>query len=223
MGQGAPVAAGTPTSLAPPLAMDRIITKQTLTCHVSTTAYWIAFGPHGPRSLPPPGENKKVALYTFIGLGVSLALFSTMRAFAKPGPSTMNKEWQEASNEFLKVGFRCSPRCALPHTSLSMAADPTLSTEPKVGPVDGYLVRGLLGQGPGPIPLVQGVNKIGFLLSIDAASSAGDCSCNAVPERELGGDGALGVTGADIGCKYCTTLTMRHLSLLPRHSSGVPI
>jgi hypothetical protein len=186
------------------------------------TAYWIAFGPHGPRSLPPPGENKKVALYTFIGLGVSLALFATMRSFAKPGPSTMNKEWQEASNEFLKVGCRCSPRCSLPRPLLSMAANRTLSTEPKVGPVDGYLVGGIYRQGPDPIPLVQGVNNTGFLLSIDTTSSAGGSSCKASPAKEVGGDGALGVTGVDIGCKYCTTLTMRHLSLLPAIGSDVP-
>jgi hypothetical protein len=186
------------------------------------TAYWIAFGPHGPRSLPPPGENKKVALYTLIGLGVSLTLFATMRSFAKPGPSTMNKEWQEASNEFLKVGCRCSLRCSLPRPFPSMVANPTLSTEPKVGPVDGYLVGGLYRQGPGPIPLVQGVNNTGFLLSIDSNLSAGGSSCKASPEKELGDDGALGVTGVDIGCKYCTTPTMRHLSLLPAIGSDVP-
>ncbi|KAL1836781.1 hypothetical protein VTJ49DRAFT_4652 [Mycothermus thermophilus] len=73
-----------------------------LTLQEKKAAYWIAFGPHGPRSLPPPGEGKKVAIYTAIGLGVSFAIFGTMRAFAKPAPKTMTKEWQEASNEFLK-------------------------------------------------------------------------------------------------------------------------
>lgn len=27
----------------------------------------------------------------------------SMRMFAKPAPHTMNKEWQEAANEYLKV------------------------------------------------------------------------------------------------------------------------
>ncbi|KAL2265581.1 hypothetical protein VTJ83DRAFT_6681 [Remersonia thermophila] len=73
-----------------------------LTLQEKKAAYWIAFGAHGPRSLPPPGEGKKVAIYTAIGLGVSFAIFGTMRAFAKPAPKTMTKEWQEATNEFLK-------------------------------------------------------------------------------------------------------------------------
>jgi hypothetical protein len=66
-------------------------------------AYWIAFGPHGPRALPPPDEGKKVALYTLLGVGVSFVAFIALRVFAKPAPHTMNREWQEAANEYLKV------------------------------------------------------------------------------------------------------------------------
>ncbi|KAK8169567.1 mitochondrial cytochrome c oxidase-like protein subunit V [Phyllosticta citrichinensis] len=65
-------------------------------------AYWISFGPHGPRALSPPGEGKKVFLYTMIGCGVSFALFAFARIFAGPAPPTMTKEYQEASEEFLK-------------------------------------------------------------------------------------------------------------------------
>ncbi len=67
------------------------------------TAYWIAFGPHGPRALPPPGEGKKVALYTTFGLIASFIAFAAIRAFAGPAPASMTKEWQEATNEYLKV------------------------------------------------------------------------------------------------------------------------
>ncbi|KAK0706597.1 cytochrome c oxidase polypeptide V mitochondrial precursor [Lasiosphaeria miniovina] len=74
-----------------------------LTLSEKKAAYWIAFGAHGPRSLPPPGEGKKVALYTAIGLGVSLAIFGTLRLFAKPPPHTMTKEYQELTNEYLKA------------------------------------------------------------------------------------------------------------------------
>ena len=69
----------------------------------SIAAYWIAFGPHGPRAQDPPGEGKKVALYTFIGIAASLAIFAGLRTMAKPAPYTMTKEWQEATNEYLKV------------------------------------------------------------------------------------------------------------------------
>ncbi|KAI0137175.1 cytochrome c oxidase polypeptide V [Xylariales sp. AK1849] len=79
-----------------------------LTVQEKKAAYWIAFGPHGPRAQPPADEGRKVALYTLIGIGVSFAIFATVRMFAKPPPSTMNKEYQEASNEYLK-GQRADP------------------------------------------------------------------------------------------------------------------
>lgn len=68
-------------------------------------AYWVAFGPHGPRALPPPGEGLKVFSYTMIGVVAAGLIFATTRAFAREGPSTMNKEWQEATNEYMKVCF----------------------------------------------------------------------------------------------------------------------
>jgi len=67
-------------------------------------AYWIAFGPHGPRALPPPGETTKVILYTVLGVVASGALFAVTRYFGSGNPPrTMTKEWQEASEEYLKA------------------------------------------------------------------------------------------------------------------------
>ena len=66
-------------------------------------AYWIAFGNHGPRALPPPGENLRIFWYTMAGVSISLVIFMVIRAFAGEPPRTMNKEWQEATNEYLKV------------------------------------------------------------------------------------------------------------------------
>ena len=68
-----------------------------------STAYYIAFGAHGPRAQEPPGEGWRVASYTALGVGVSFVLFATVRFFAKGSPGTMNKEYQEATNEYLKV------------------------------------------------------------------------------------------------------------------------
>lgn len=45
----------------------------------------------------------KVAMYTALGVGVSFALFVGIRLLAKPSPNTMTKEYQEATNEYLKV------------------------------------------------------------------------------------------------------------------------
>jgi cytochrome c oxidase subunit 4 len=46
-----------------------------------------------------------VAGYTALGVGISFALFVFIRQFAGPAPGTMNKEYQEATNEYLKVCF----------------------------------------------------------------------------------------------------------------------
>jgi hypothetical protein len=69
----------------------------------SMIAYWIAFGPHGPRAVDPPGTNARVAWGVAIGLGVSFAVFGLIRAMAKPAPYTMTKEYQEQANEHLRV------------------------------------------------------------------------------------------------------------------------
>ena len=66
-------------------------------------AWWIAFGPHGPRAEAPPGEWGQIWLYTAIGVGASAVLFLGIHSFARPPPRTMTKEWQEATNEYLKV------------------------------------------------------------------------------------------------------------------------
>ncbi|KAL7898356.1 cytochrome c oxidase subunit IV family [Trichoderma sp. TUCIM 5745] len=73
-----------------------------LTLQEKKAAYWIAFGPHGPRTADPPGTGARVAWGVVIGLAASLAVISGVRMAAKPAPHTMNKEWQEATNEYLK-------------------------------------------------------------------------------------------------------------------------
>lgn len=66
-------------------------------------AYWIAFGPHGPRSLPAPGEKWEVFRIVMLCVGGSIAVFAVIRYFARPPPKTMNAEWQAMTNEYLKV------------------------------------------------------------------------------------------------------------------------
>jgi hypothetical protein len=70
-----------------------------------TTAYYIAFGPHGPRAEAPPGEGMQIFKYTMIGVVVSVGLFYLTRMFARGPPKTMSAEWQEASNAYMKVRF----------------------------------------------------------------------------------------------------------------------
>jgi len=73
---------------------------RTLSLDEKKAAYYIAFGPHGPRApLHPPGSVPKLILAILVGVGAGGALFLASRAFANPPPHTMTKEWQEASNE----------------------------------------------------------------------------------------------------------------------------
>lgn len=74
-----------------------------MTLQEKKAAYWIAFGPHGPRALTPPGETKKVFLYTTLAIVVSGVLFVVERMFARPPPKTMNAQYQAMTNEYLKA------------------------------------------------------------------------------------------------------------------------
>ncbi|CAI4211609.1 unnamed protein product [Parascedosporium putredinis] len=73
-----------------------------LTVQEKKAAYWIAFGPHGPRALDPPGEGKSLLFHVSLVLVATLGLFVAIRSFGSPYPDTMSQEWQEASNEILK-------------------------------------------------------------------------------------------------------------------------
>ncbi|KAL9066281.1 MAG: hypothetical protein Q9161_007657 [Pseudevernia consocians] len=73
-----------------------------LTLQERKAAYWIAFGPHGPRALPPPGENWEVFRLVMAGIGVSFVIFCAIRSQARPAPKTMNAQYQEMTNEYLK-------------------------------------------------------------------------------------------------------------------------
>jgi len=73
---------------------------KTLSLDEKKAAYYIAFGPHGPRAdLHPPGSIPKLILAILVGVSAGGALYLASRAFAQPPPKTMTKEWQEASNE----------------------------------------------------------------------------------------------------------------------------
>ncbi|KAG0167200.1 Cytochrome c oxidase subunit 5A [Apophysomyces sp. BC1034] len=66
-------------------------------------AYYIAFGPHGPRE-PLTGANHSVKVFggVMAVLAASGALFYMIRVGGKEKPHTFNKEWREATNEYLK-------------------------------------------------------------------------------------------------------------------------
>ncbi|KAH7393019.1 cytochrome c oxidase subunit IV-domain-containing protein [Pyrenochaeta sp. MPI-SDFR-AT-0127] len=84
---------------------DRMKTDwKELTMQEKKAAYFIAFGPHGPRRPPPPDEGRNVFFLTSAVIAGAFAVFAFTRMFASPiRPRTMTKEWQEASEEYLKA------------------------------------------------------------------------------------------------------------------------
>jgi hypothetical protein len=51
-------------------------------------------------------------MYVMLGVGASGVLFGTARFFARGKPATMTKEYQEASNEYLKVCINFGKGCS---------------------------------------------------------------------------------------------------------------
>ena len=84
---------------------DRMKTDwKELTMQEKKAAYYIAFGPHGPRRPPPPDEGRNVFLLSSAVIAGAFAVFAFTRMFANPvRPRTMTKEWQEATEEYLKA------------------------------------------------------------------------------------------------------------------------
>lgn len=73
---------------------------KTLSIDEKKAAYYVAFGPHGPRApVSPPGQNFKVFLATMGLIGVAGIIYAVIRSYAPPPPRTLTKEWQEASNK----------------------------------------------------------------------------------------------------------------------------
>jgi len=73
---------------------------KTLSLNEKKAAYYVAFGPHGPRAdLHPPGSVPKIIAATVALVGAGGILFGISRHFGGEAPKTTNKEWQEASNE----------------------------------------------------------------------------------------------------------------------------
>ncbi|KAF2855309.1 COX4-domain-containing protein [Plenodomus tracheiphilus IPT5] len=83
---------------------DRMKTDwKELTMQEKKAAYFIAFGPHGPRRPPPPDEGRNVFFLSSAVIAGAFAVFAFTRMFASPiRPRTMTKEWQEATEEYLK-------------------------------------------------------------------------------------------------------------------------
>ncbi|EGV66537.1 cytochrome c oxidase subunit IV [Yamadazyma tenuis ATCC 10573] len=91
------------TALIDELKSRQELPWQQLSAEEKKAAYYISFGEWGPRKpLYGPGDRSKVFWGTVAGLVSGVALFAAVRVFAAPGPSTLNRSWQEASDDYLK-------------------------------------------------------------------------------------------------------------------------
>lgn len=76
---------------------------QELTPAEKKAAYYISFGEWGPRKpLHGPGDAAKVFWGVTAGIAASVVLYAIVLSFATPDPVSLNREWQEKSDEYLK-------------------------------------------------------------------------------------------------------------------------
>lgn len=186
----------------------------TILTQLFSIAYWIAFGPHGPRAADPPGHNARVAWGVVVGLGVSVAIFSAIRLFARPPPSTMTKEYQEATNELLLVCPNQFPSALTRFSRANAAFTATKSRSPYR-----YRLRGLRGQGRDPVsPQGQLKSKHNthyiFFFVIEAGADGGALAVREAVLEEHGVWRSCAKARVVSACKYCTT-TQKTKVLVP--------
>ncbi|CAE6414993.1 Cytochrome c oxidase polypeptide 5, mitochondrial OS=Neurospora crassa (strain ATCC 24698 / 74-OR23-1A / CBS 708,71 / DSM 1257 / FGSC 987) GN=cya-4 PE=3 SV=2 [Rhizoctonia solani AG-1 IB] len=72
---------------------------KTLSIDEKKAAYFVAFGPHGPRTpVTPEGQTLKVIAGTLAVIGLAAGAFGIVRSYGST-PRTISKEYQEAMNE----------------------------------------------------------------------------------------------------------------------------
>ena len=74
-----------------------------LTLDEKKGAYFVAYGPHGPRKpVVPPGQTLRVVLGTVVFVSIGIGLFAATRQLAAPAPKTLEPEYREQMNQRAK-------------------------------------------------------------------------------------------------------------------------
>ncbi|PWN18010.1 hypothetical protein BCV69DRAFT_285608 [Microstroma glucosiphilum] len=82
------------------LCSSRSSSLPSLSLYPTSTAYFVSFGPHGPRRpITQPGQAMRTAVGVGALMGATAVVFFGMRHYATPPPKTMTKEYQEQTNE----------------------------------------------------------------------------------------------------------------------------
>ncbi|KAK9378547.1 uncharacterized protein V2V93DRAFT_375947 [Kockiozyma suomiensis] len=77
-----------------------------LTQDEKRASFYISYGPWGPRKpMHEPYDNYKILGGTIIGLAASVAAFAFARSFGGPEPVSLNRQWQEATDERFNTGL----------------------------------------------------------------------------------------------------------------------
>lgn len=110
----------------------------------------------------------KIFAYVMVAIGATGVLFGTARFFARGQPATMTKEYQEATNDYLKVCIYCGYNlcsCAASAYMLNMILKNAtltfiLTTGHERRAHHWYLFRGLRRPRPGPEPARKEVDAL---------------------------------------------------------------
>jgi len=66
-------------------------------------AYYISYGPHGPRApIVPPNTNGKVFIGVIGCIVTAVGVFALARSRSQETPKTMSKEWKDAQTEYAR-------------------------------------------------------------------------------------------------------------------------
>ena len=143
-------------SLAP------LASRMTMLTRLSPTAYWIAFGPHGPRALPPPGENWAIFKYTMLGVGLRRPLHD--HTVIRTRRSQDHERAVPEDDQRIPQGTSSSPNISASGTTHLSASSighnsckefslinffSSISAEPKNRAHNRYIIRRLRRQGHG--------------------------------------------------------------------------
>jgi len=74
-----------------------------LSTNEKKAAYYVSFGPHGPREpIVPPGSNIKIFFGTIAAMVAAVGVFAAVRSQGPPKIHTITKEWEEATEQMKK-------------------------------------------------------------------------------------------------------------------------
>ncbi|WWD22243.1 hypothetical protein CI109_106734 [Kwoniella shandongensis] len=74
-----------------------------LTLDEKKAAYFVAFGPHGPRApVSEPGHGLKVFGGVAVAVLAAFGVLTYAKTFSAPPPHTMTPEYQEQMNEYMR-------------------------------------------------------------------------------------------------------------------------